>query len=146
MAKRPMIRTRPYKPGDEAAFVLRDDFAEERLASDWDWSRGAPGPTWTLHLWGGEVLGIGGAVKEGEAWLCWAQLTEIHRRDVPQLLWLARRVLEHLRVQFGDGIRLEAMTRPSLPAIRCLRRLGFSLFDACEWPGVGLCLRHQRSA
>lgn len=144
VARRATIRMRPYKPGDEAAFVPRADFAQDRAASAWDWSAGAPGPTWTLHLWSGQVLGVGGAVRQGDRWLGWAQLAEIHPRDWPQLLWLARRVLELMRIRHGP-VTIEALARPSMPAIACLRRLGFALFDAIDWPGVGVCLKFERS-
>lgn len=140
-----MIRMRPWRPGDQDAFVPRADFAAERAAVDWDWADGAPGPTWTLHLWDGRVLGMGGGVAGADgSWLVWAQLAPFARQDTPQLLWLAMRVVEEL---FRRGARrIEAQCRPSAAAIRCLKRLGFSLFDAAEWPGVGLILCLERSA
>lgn len=122
---------RPYRPGDEDAFNLRADFAEERAATAWDWSRGAPGPTWTIYRWSGEIVGIGGAVDQGDGlWQAWAQLADAPRRDWPQLLWLASRVLGYVETHHGAAA-IEAMARTSNPAaISCLQRLGFRAPDA----------------
>lgn len=135
---------RPWKPGDESAFVLRADFARDRAATAWDWSQGEPGPTFTLLSDAGEVVGIGGVVAEGEGvWRAWAQMAEtIRPRHMPQLLYWARRVLHSL--ECNRQVRsIEVYGQNNPRAYAFLRRLGFVLFDAIEWPGVGfvLCLR-----
>ena len=123
----PKLRMRPYRPGDEAAFTPREDFARERAAVDWNWALGAPGPTWTLVRWSGDVVGVGGAVRTEEpgVWQAWAQLAELPRRDWPQAIWLAERALDYLEKHHGAK-RIEAMARMGKAApVLCLSRLGF---------------------
>ena len=128
MARSPKLRLRPYQAGDEDAFELRGDFAEERAATAWDWSKGPPGPTWTLTRWDEAVLGVAGAVDHGDdVWRVWAQLADLPKRDWSQALWLAGRVLTYLETQRGATV-IEAEARAANPAaIASLRRLGFSL-------------------
>lgn len=128
---------RPYRPGDEDAFTPRADFARDRATNGWDWTAGPPGPTWAICRWTGEVVGLGGAIEHpGETgrWYGWAQLCETPRRDWPQLLWLAQRVLTIMQLQRGMR-RIDAHTAEAPGAMRCLQRLGFT-FDRIETDAV----------
>lgn len=113
-----------YLPGDEAAFIPRPDMAEDMAANGWDWSQGAPGPTWTLMRWDGEFLGIGGFVKLSDnGWEAWSVLSSLRLRDWPRVLELAKMRLEAL----GSSTVLACCRSDSAGAMRVLDRLGFGL-------------------
>lgn len=121
------LRLRRYRPGDEAAFRLRPDFAAARAAVAWDWSKGPPGPTWTLERWNGEICGVGGGVDRRHGrFQVWAQLADLPARDWPQVLWLAARALTTLRLRHGAAFAWANCWCSSPAAALCLRKLGFT--------------------
>lgn len=137
------LRMRPWRPGDEAAFTPRADFAEEAPLNGWDWRHGAPGPTWTLERWNGEIAGVGGGVPQGEGlfdvWACLA--ATVGTRDWPRLLWLASRALALLTLHHGAR-RFQALARADWePAIDSLRRLAFRREDAAGVAGYQIMRR-----
>lgn len=128
------LRLRPWKPGDEDAFEVSADVAAERAMVAWDWSKGPPGPTWTLVRWSGEVAGVGGFHEtardaRGATFQAWCWLADLPRRDWPKTMWLAGRAIDHAARHHGAR-RLEATASARMPgAALCLQRLGF------EWTG-----------
>ena len=131
MARRalPLI-LRAYAPGDEHAFVPREDLAEEMRASAWDWRAGPPpGRVFTLTDWrSGAVHGLGGLVQRGDGWWeAWACLGQLNRRDWPQAAWLAARELGALKRCANHTVsRITASARVDRPAaVALLRRIGF---------------------
>lgn len=119
------LRLRRWRPGDEDAFTPRADFAEQRAAVGWDWTQGAPGPTWTVLRWNGDVVGVGGFIQQGlTEFAAWAWLAEVQRRDWPQLIWLAQRALTDVRTH--HGARAIAADAATPAASRLLGRLHFT--------------------
>ena len=99
-----------WRAGDEDAFTPRPDAAAERAATGWDWSRGPPGPTWTLMRYPREVLGVGGGVMmAGGCMQAWSCLAELPRGDWAMAIDCAALV----RADFAG-------------AARVIRRLGFA--------------------
>lgn len=129
MAK-PKLRLRPWKPGDQDAFVPRGDFAQDRQHVNWDWTQGPPGPTWAIVRWDETVVGVAGfVVHEGpvqvESLDAWAWLADLPRRDWPQLLWLANNTITHMARTTGARMVYASARKALVGAARCLERLGF---------------------
>lgn len=144
---RPKLRMRPYRAGDEAAFTPAPDFARAIVANGYDWAQGPPGPTWAICRWSGEVVGLGGAIEhpiEPGQFHAWSQLAEVARRDWPQLLWLAERVLSKLISQRGAR-RISAHALDEA-AMRCLMRLGFAYDRPEAIPAFADAYLFQRTA
>lgn len=141
------LALRPWEPGDQDAFVLRADFAADRAMVDWDWSRGAPGLTWSVVRGRREVIGVGGVIAhQASPWEAWAWLAEMPRRDWPTLLRMARGVLHRVEVVWGARI-IEAGAHADNPAaIRCLRKLGFSPVEPLREAGSLVCQMMERRA
>ncbi len=120
-----VLRLRPWRAGDEEAFEPRADMAQEARVNAWPWSKGPPGPTWTL-MQGDQVLGMGGAVQgEDGAWLAWATVADLGPRFWPEAVRLAGVVIDHMLAR-ADVRWLWAQARSEKPAaIRLLHRLGF---------------------
>lgn len=145
--RKPKLRMRPYRAGDEAAFTPAPDFARAIVANGYDWDQGPPGPTWSICRWSGEVVGLGGAIEhpvEPGQFHAWAQLAEVARRDWPQLLWLAERVLMRLILQRGARrITAHALDQA---AMRCLMRLRFASAGPVAIPAFDEVYLFQRTA
>lgn len=121
-----VIRMRPWRAGDEAAFKPRDDMAEDGRVLPWDWAADQPTRTWTLTR-GDEVIGVGGvneiAAGEYDAWAC---LAPVRKRDWPRLHWLAMRVIAFAETELAASV-IHAFTRAGCGGgMRSLQRLGFS--------------------
>lgn len=134
--RRYALSLRTYQRGDEAAFVPRADFAEEQAAIGWDWSKGPPGPTWTLVrpnaslLEGYEVLGIGGYAKSFDLHHreAWGAVCDLTPREWAEL---ARLIRPNLDLMFAPktAVPIYATARADLPgAVRLLQKLGFTAF------------------
>ncbi len=136
---------RPWRAGDEAAFEPSAAFAAERDGGfgAWDWSRGAPGPTWTI-LRGEDVIGVGGVCTFGRgAWDAWCCLADVSRRDWPTLIKLASRVLSYAVEQLGART-IEATARSNdARAERCLERLGFRGRGVFDYQGDPYAVMHR---
>lgn len=139
MGKRPALRMRRWCAGDEDAFTPRADFAQDQVENGWDWSKGAPGPTWTILRWTGEVVGIGGVIEQRTAWHAWAQLADVGRRDWPQLVWLASRVLAFMESQHQVAAFTADARVAQRGSARLLRKLGFG-FEQMTADGQYLCM------
>lgn len=128
---RERLTLRSYMPGDEDRFELRADFAQDRLATGWDWTRGAPGSTWTL-MRGADVLGVGGYVRTCDGHIeAWAQTADMSPREWLQAAELARIGLDLMLVPGGAATRIYAAARCDRPgAVRLLQRLGFRVVEA----------------
>jgi hypothetical protein len=128
VAKAPVLCARTFVAADEVRFVMRDDFAAWAAADPWDWSKGPPGPTWTLCKAPGdlacEVLGIAGLNRYGPSRMhLWARLGLLGPRQWVQALGLTAHILEQF-VRFNPGLVVTAQAA-SAAGERCLRRLGF---------------------
>lgn len=130
------LRLRPWLPGDQDAFEMRPDFARESEISAWDWSKGAPGPTWTLERWNGEVMGVGGGIERDGLFVGWARLAQLANRDWPRALWCASKVLAFLARGPGPDRVVATASQDVAGAARCLERLGFEWRDSVAVGGV----------
>lgn len=137
--KRAMIYVRPYRPGDEAAFLPRPDLAADLAKAGWDLGRdGPPGPTWTLARLGDgrpgspreldQVLGVGGGVPGAAAgsFQVWTVMAPIRRHDWGLALLCAAYVIAWLQKEHGAR-RLTVLVRCGFrEAERTMERLGFT--------------------
>ncbi len=137
----------PWLPGDETAFTPAPLRAEERAAVAWDWSRGPPGPTWTLLRQSGEVVGVAGLHDRGEGvFEAWSSLGEVRPMEWPRLLWLAARRLEGAWLH-GAHTVLAACRAGEGGAQRCLEILGFAPLETGEDPRLpGVAIRYMQKA
>jgi hypothetical protein len=128
---------RPYQRGDERRFTPRPDMREEMRRVGWDWTAGAPGPTWTLVRYHDQVLGLGGGFPQGlGAYQVWSALTELPRGDWAPAILCAAAVVRHLEQSHGAR-RLTVLVRKGFhQAERTMERLGFSRStEPANWPG-----------
>lgn len=140
------MRLRPYQSGDEDAFDMREDFAEERRVNAWNWAKGPPGPAWTL-VEGEQVLGVGGVIQgEGGAWGAWASLADLPARRWPEAVRLAGIVCDHVLAR-PDVRWLWAQCRAERRGGRLLlQRLGFRLHHVERPEALGceiLCMLRE---
>ena len=90
------LKLRPWRAGDLLAFDPRSDFEREMRLNAWDWTKGPPGPTWTL-VECDRVLGVGGGIAgEDGAWLAWACLSDLPARSWPEAVRCAGLAIDHL--------------------------------------------------
>jgi hypothetical protein len=115
----------PYVEGDEALFTPRPDMAAEMAAGGHDWSAGAPGPTWTLHTDAGDVVGMGGGIRDASGfWLVWCALAPLQMRQWPAAFRVARFVMA--RLADAGPRNFSATVRCGLKGgVGALQRLGF---------------------
>lgn len=136
---------RPYEAGDEAAFTPRADMAAEQAALGWDWTRGPPGPTWTLaRAPSGEVAGIGGGVRiarDRRFARVWALIADLPRRDWPDAVRCAGLVLGFLEA--AGASTFTVLVREDLGgAARVMEHLGFTRSTpAPGWDGYVVMAR-----
>lgn len=137
------LHLRPWGPEDIGAFAMRPDMAEDFARVAWVWSKGAPGPTWTLVRFPDEVLGFGGGYPNAPgAFQAWCFLAKLPRGDWPMALRCARVALNKLQDEHA-GWRITALVRLGFePGARTLERLGFTRStEASEWPGYHVMAR-----
>lgn len=145
MARAP-LHLRPWVPEDVGAFAMRADMADDFAKVVWLWSAGAPGPTWTLVRFPGEVLGFGGGYPSRPAtFQAWCFLADLPRGDWPLALNCARAALNSLEAEHGAR-RITALVRLGFePGERTLRRLRFTRSaETSEWPGYSVMAREAR--
>ena len=133
------LALRVWRPGDERAFEVRPDMAEEAAAVSWEWwLAGMPGPTWTLvRPSTGEVMGMGGGIEQRPGdWQLWSLLAKLPLRDWPSALACAAQAIRTLQREF-DARHFTALAREDSPAAwRTLVRLGFNYYGASMyWRG-----------
>lgn len=138
MGRRP-IHLRPWRAGDETAFVPRPDMAAEGGAARFDWSKGPPGPTWSLVRWPEQVIGIAGGVpvaSEPGVFQVWACLADFPRGDWGLAILCAATAIKHLESSHGAK-RLTVLVKKDFhPARATMDRLGFKrTTEASCWPG-----------
>ena len=127
---RATLHLRPWRPGDLDAFDPRPDMAAEGAAARWDWSKGPPGPTWSLIRFPDQVIGIGGGLSQGRRLVPGVDdhgAEGFPRGDWAHAILCAATVIRHLeKVHGAEAADRAGAARISRRGERTMEKLGFS--------------------